>query len=233
MSSEVLSIIYNSALTPFHFQFVSSPLCCPSRSSIITGKYVHNHHAANNSISGGCSSPSWQREQEPSAFPVHLKKAGYNTMFAGKYLNQVGKESWLQHYVCWQIPQSGGQRKLATALCLLANTSIRWAKKAGYSTMFAGKYLNQVGKDSWLQHYVCWQIPQSGGQRKLATALCLLANTSIRWAKKAGYSTMFAGKYLNQVGKESWLQHYVCWQIPQSGGQRNQVGSGSSLAWAM
>ena len=71
------------------FQFVSSPLCCPSRSSIITGKYVHNHHAVNNSIDGGCSSPSWQKEQEPGAFPVHLKKAGYNTMFAGKYLNQV------------------------------------------------------------------------------------------------------------------------------------------------
>ena len=165
------------------------------------------------------------------------KKAGYNTMFAGKSLNQVGKESWLQHYVCWQIPQSGGQRKLATTLCLLANTSIRWAKKAGYSTMFAGKYLNQVGKDSWLQHYVCWQIPQSGGQRQLATTLCLLANTSIRWAKKAGYNTMFAGKYLNQVGKESWLQHYVCWQIPQSGGQRKLATTlcllaNPSIRWA-
>ena len=209
------------------------------------------------------------------------KTAGYSTMFAGKYLNQVGKDSWLQHYVCWQIPQSVGQRKLATALCLLANTSIRWAKKAGYSTMFAGKYLNQVGKESWLQHCLLantsirWAkkagyntmfagkyLNQVGKESWLQH--CLLANTSIRWAKTAGYNTMFAGKYLNQVGKESWLQHYVCWQIPQSGGQRklattlcllantsirwakkagyntmfagkylNQVGSSSSLAWAM
>ncbi|KAK7098810.1 N-acetylglucosamine-6-sulfatase-like [Littorina saxatilis] len=74
----------------FQNMFVSSPLCCPSRSSIVTGKYVHNHHAANNSLNGGCSSDSWQKEQEPTAFPVHLKKAGYNTMFAGKYLNQYG-----------------------------------------------------------------------------------------------------------------------------------------------
>ncbi|KAK7098784.1 hypothetical protein V1264_003016 [Littorina saxatilis] len=70
--------------------FVSSPLCCPSRSSIFSGKYVHNHRGLNNSIAGGCSDSSWQAREEPSAFPVLLKAAGYNTMFAGKYLNQYG-----------------------------------------------------------------------------------------------------------------------------------------------
>ncbi|ESO97679.1 hypothetical protein LOTGIDRAFT_208806 [Lottia gigantea] len=70
--------------------FVSSPLCCPSRSSIFTCKYVHNHHAINNSVSGGCSSHSWQTEQETNTFPVYLQKHGYKTFFAGKYLNQYG-----------------------------------------------------------------------------------------------------------------------------------------------
>ncbi|XP_048242352.1 N-acetylglucosamine-6-sulfatase-like isoform X1 [Haliotis rufescens] len=80
----------------FTHMYVSSPLCCPSRSSILTGKYVHNHHGINNSVSGGCSSPEWQQMNEVAAFPVYLKKQGYSTFFAGKYLNQYG------------FPQTGG-----------------------------------------------------------------------------------------------------------------------------
>ena len=70
-------------------QFTTSPLCCPSRSSIFTGRYVHNHMAVNNSVDGNCSSPAWQQTQEASAFPTVLKAEGYTTFFAGKYLNQV------------------------------------------------------------------------------------------------------------------------------------------------
>ena len=71
------------------FQFVTSPLCCPSRASILTGRYVHNHRTLNNSESGNCSSRYWQRGPEKQAFPAFLKKQGYTTFFAGKYLNQV------------------------------------------------------------------------------------------------------------------------------------------------
>ncbi|XP_061430140.1 N-acetylglucosamine-6-sulfatase-like [Lethenteron reissneri] len=73
--------------------FVASPLCCPSRSSILTGKYPHNHGVVNNSLSGNCSSAAWQKLQEADAFPVHLRRAGYHTFFAGKYLNQYGDKS--------------------------------------------------------------------------------------------------------------------------------------------
>ncbi|XP_071100383.1 N-acetylglucosamine-6-sulfatase-like [Haliotis cracherodii] len=74
----------------FNNMFVSSPLCCPSRSSILTGKFVHNHGALNNSVAGNCSSQQWQKQEEGGAFPVYLKKQGYTSFFAGKYLNQYG-----------------------------------------------------------------------------------------------------------------------------------------------
>lgn len=71
-------------------QFVASPLCCPSRASILTGKYPHNHHVINNTLEGNCSSKAWQKSEEAYTFPALLQKhAGYQTFFAGKYLNQV------------------------------------------------------------------------------------------------------------------------------------------------
>uniref|UniRef100_A0A665VPT7 N-acetylglucosamine-6-sulfatase n=1 Tax=Echeneis naucrates TaxID=173247 RepID=A0A665VPT7_ECHNA len=71
--------------------FVASPLCCPSRASILTGKYPHNHHVINNTLEGNCSSKAWQKSEEANAFPALLRAhAGYQTFFAGKYLNQYG-----------------------------------------------------------------------------------------------------------------------------------------------
>ncbi|XP_022109102.1 N-acetylglucosamine-6-sulfatase-like isoform X2 [Acanthaster planci] len=84
-----VSLIGKQGIT-FNNMFVSSPLCCPSRSSIFTGNYVHNHKTLNNSISGGCSNKNWQSGPERSTFATYLKGMGYSTFFAGKYLNQYG-----------------------------------------------------------------------------------------------------------------------------------------------
>lgn len=70
--------------------FAVTPLCCPSRSAVLTGKYPHNHLVRNNSLSGNCSSAQWQKVMEPQAIPVYMKKSGYQTFYAGKYLNQYG-----------------------------------------------------------------------------------------------------------------------------------------------
>ena len=41
----------------FTNSFVTTPVCCPSRSSIFSGRYQHNNRCFRNSIKGGCSSP--------------------------------------------------------------------------------------------------------------------------------------------------------------------------------
>ena len=55
------------------------------RSSILTGKYVHNHHTFENSVERGCSSPSWRELNEQKTIGAYMSQAGYDTAFFGQY----------------------------------------------------------------------------------------------------------------------------------------------------
>lgn len=76
--------------TTFVNGFVHTPICCPSRSSILSGRYLHNCHVHNNSIIGNCYGEHWIRQMEPQSFAVDAQKAGYTTAYTGKYLNMYG-----------------------------------------------------------------------------------------------------------------------------------------------
>jgi len=75
-----------SGLT-FRDYFVSDSLCCPSRSSIFSGKFPHDTHVFSNVGRLGGFDVFHSRGEERHTFAVALQRAGYRTAMMGKYLN--------------------------------------------------------------------------------------------------------------------------------------------------
>jgi len=75
----------------FDNSLVNFSLCCPSRSTLLTGQYAHNHGVlADGPPSGGYT------ELAPTlvnTLPVWLQRAGYYTGLIGKFLNHYGATS--------------------------------------------------------------------------------------------------------------------------------------------
>ena len=68
----------------FENYFITTPICCPSRASMLRGQYAHNTDIMENS-------PGFARffklQEEESTLAVWLQDAGYRTALYGKYLN--------------------------------------------------------------------------------------------------------------------------------------------------
>lgn len=61
--------------------FATTPLCCPSRTTILTGQYAHNHGILDNAASG-------RTVFDPDATVLrYLQEAGYRTALFGKLFN--------------------------------------------------------------------------------------------------------------------------------------------------
>ena len=75
----------------FDNSFMNYSLCCPSRSTMLTGQYAHNHGVRGNRLpSGGYSklAPTMS-----NTLPVWLQRSGYYTAHIGKFLNGYGTTS--------------------------------------------------------------------------------------------------------------------------------------------
>jgi N-acetylglucosamine-6-sulfatase len=76
--------------TTFNEAYVSFPLCCPSRATMMSGQYMHNHGVRGNFAPNG----SWTkfRPRESNALPAWLHDDGYYNVHIGKYMNGYGTQ---------------------------------------------------------------------------------------------------------------------------------------------
>ncbi len=73
--------------TSFSNYTVTDSLCCPSRSSIFSGKFPHDTGVFTNTGADGGFNVFHSRGEESATFATALQKVGYRTAMMGKYLN--------------------------------------------------------------------------------------------------------------------------------------------------
>ncbi|TMK58517.1 MAG: sulfatase [Actinobacteria bacterium] len=85
------ALIANRGVT-FNRYYVPYPLCCPSRTSLLTGRYSHNNNVKGNVPPNGGFTGFKARQAYSHNIATWLQAAGYRTIHIGKFLNGYGDE---------------------------------------------------------------------------------------------------------------------------------------------
>ena len=119
--------IFDAGVT-FSHGYITTPFCCPSRASILTGLYAHNHYVLENT----------DKLRLPTLV-VDLQKNGYYTGLVGKYLNSWDGEA-RPEFDYW-VSFFGGT--VPNYYDPELNINGKWEKKTGYMTYLFEDYVKE------------------------------------------------------------------------------------------
>ncbi|HET7324668.1 MAG TPA: sulfatase [Halococcus sp.] len=169
---------------------VSTPLCAPSRASILTGQYAHQHGVIDN---------QHPKTDHAPFFPEHLQEAGYETAFIGKWdtfeIDSAHPRAGFDHWVSFERQGTYFNPRL--------NVDGEWVKRTGYITDLLTEYARDwlENRDSdkpfflYLSHKAphAWFRPAPRHRNKYANA-------------PIEYPKTMADTEKNYTGKPHWVK---------------------------
>ena len=149
--------------TTFTRSFTVYPQCCPSRASVLTGQYAHNHGVLGNSPPAG----GYVKLDHSNTLPVWLEDAGYHTAHIGKYLNGYGAGDPLEIPPGWSEWRGSVDPSTYRYTGYTLNEEGTLSTYAGYQTdVYAAKAVNAIERRAPLARpfflSVAFLAPHSG-----------------------------------------------------------------------
>jgi arylsulfatase A-like enzyme len=111
--------------TEYTNAYAATPLCCPSRATLLTGRYGHNTGVRRNNEARGLD--------RTTLLPRVLRRSGYRTALVGKFLN--GWRSQPPYFDLWAMRRGGNIYEDPTF-----DVNGRVRRIDGYSTDLIGSY---------------------------------------------------------------------------------------------
>ncbi|KAF9347651.1 hypothetical protein BGX26_000883 [Mortierella sp. AD094] len=75
--------------TEFTNYYTTTAMCCPSRVSLWSGQFAHNHNVTDESPPHGSYTKFVSQKLEENWLPLWLQEAGYSNNYIGKFINGV------------------------------------------------------------------------------------------------------------------------------------------------